>query len=230
MAGLAMYAELIPLPYKRKHVMTKGFWEPVALVAAIVCGTVIASGQSAEVKDLRVGKLLVAARDLADPNFAESVVLLIHYDEQGAIGLMINHRTRAPISRILQDLNVAKHGSDPIYIGGPVEMPKVFGLFKSQKKPDEGTSILSGVYFAASKALLEKALAASSSSGDLRLYLGYCGWAGGQLENEVRQGGWWIFEANAGVVFDPDPGSVWSRLIARTELEIAETQPFGRDG
>jgi len=172
--------------------------------------------------------LLVAARDLADPNFAESVVLLIQYDQRGAFGLIINHRTQAPISRLLQDLNAGKRASDPIYIGGPVEMARVFGLFKSQKKPDEGTSVLSGVYLVASKALLEKALAASSSSGDLRLYLGYCGWGGGQLENEVRQGGWWIFEADAGLVFDPDPGSVWSRLIARTEQQIAGTQSRGK--
>ena len=210
--------------------MTKGLWGPVALVAAIMCGTIIASGQSADVKALGVRKLLVASRGLADPNFAESVVLLIQYDQRGAFGLIINHRTQAPISRLLQDLNAAKHGADPIYIGGPVEMARVFGLFKSPKRPDEGTSVLSGVYLAVSKALLEKALAASSGPGDLRLYLGYCGWGGGQLENEVRLGGWWIFEANAGVVFDPDPGSVWSRLIARTEQEIAETQSRTRAG
>jgi len=200
---------------------------PVALVAAVVCGTPITWGQSTQVKDLGVGKLLVSSRDLADPNFAESVVLLIQYDPQGSVGLMINHRTRAPISRIIQNLDARKHGSDPIYIGGPVEMTAVFGLFRSRKRPDEGTPVLSEVYLASSKALLEKTLAATPGPSDLRIYLGYCGWAGGQLEFEVRQGGWWIFEANAGVVFDSDPGSVWSRLIARTELQIAQTEPVG---
>ena len=200
------------------------FWSPVALAAAVVCGAVIASGQATEVKDLGVGKLLVSSRDLSDPNFAESVVLLIRYDEQGTLGLMINRRTRAPISRIIQNLDTGKYKSDPIYIGGPVEMTAVFGLFRSRKKPDEGTSVLREVYLVSSKALLEKTLAATSGPSDLRLYVGYCGWAGGQLENEVRQRGWWIFDASAGVVFDPDPGSVWSRLIARTEEQIAETQ------
>ncbi len=199
-------------------------WSPVALAAAVVCGTVIASGQSTQVKDLGVGKLLVSSRDLSDPNFAESVVLLIHYDQQGTLGLMINHRTRVPISRTIQDLDTGKHGSDPIYIGGPVQMNAVFGLFRSRKKPDEGASVLSEVYLVSSKALLEKTLAAISGPSDLRLYLGYCGWAAGQLENEVRGGGWWILDANAGVVFDPDPRSLWSRLIARTQQQIAETE------
>ena len=207
--------------------ITKGFWRPVALAAAIVCGTLIASGQSTKVKDLGLGKLLVSSRDLSDPNFAESVVLLIQYDQQGTVGLMINRRTRAPVSRMFQNLDTGKHGADPIYVGGPVEMTAVLGLFRSRKRPDEGTAVLSEVYLVSSKPLLEKTLTATAGPSDLRLYLGYCGWAGGQLENEVRQGGWWIFEANAGLVFDPDPGSVWSRLIARTELQIAKTGPVG---
>jgi putative transcriptional regulator len=206
--------------------MITRFWGPVTL-AAVVCGTVIAAGQANQVKDLRVGKLLVSARDLADPNFAESVVLLVQYNQEGTVGLMINHRTRASVSRIIQDLDTGKHGSDPIYIGGPVELNAVLGLFRSRKRPDEGTSVLSEVYLVSSKTLLEKALSATPGPTDLRLYVGYCGWAGGQLENEVRQGGWWIFDANAGLVFDPDPGSVWSRLIARTEQQIAETEQVG---
>jgi putative transcriptional regulator len=208
-------------------VIMKGFWRPVALAAAIVGGTLIASGQSTKVKDLGLGKLLVSSRDLSDPNFAESVVLLIQYDQQGTVGLMINRRTRAPVSRMFQNLDTGKHGADPIYVGGPVEMTAALGLFRSRKRPDEGTALLSEVYLVSSKPLLEKTLTATAGPSDLRLYLGYCGWAGGQLENEVRQGGWWIFEANAGVVFDPDPGSVWSRLIARTELQIAKTGPVG---
>ena len=208
--------------------MMRGFWGPVALAAAIMCRTVVASGQSTRVKDLGVGKLLVSSRDLSDPNFAESVVLLIQYNQQGTVGLMINHRTRASISSLIQNLDTGKHGSDPIYIGGPVEMAAVLGLFRSRKKPDEGTSVLSEVYLVSGKALLQKTLAGTSGSTDLRLYLGYCGWAGGQLEYEVRQGGWWIFDANAGLVFDPDPSSVWSRLIARTEQQIVKTGSWPR--
>jgi putative AlgH/UPF0301 family transcriptional regulator len=203
------------------------FWGPVVLAAMGICGTAIASGPSTDVKDLGIGKLLVSSRGLADPNFVESVVLVIQYDQQGTVGLTINRRTRAPISRVFQDLNTAKDRSDPIYIGGPVEMTAVFGLFRSRKKPDGSASVLSEVYLLSSKAALEKALATSSGPGDFRLYLGYCGWAAGQLENELRRGGWWIVDGKAGLVFDPDPGSVWSRLIAQTEQQIAETELVG---
>jgi putative transcriptional regulator len=204
--------------------MVTKFLPPVAFAAMVLYGTVIASGQSTDVKDLGVGKLLVSARGLADPNFAESVVLLIHYDKEGTVGLMINRRTQATVSRIIQNLDTGKHGADPVYIGGPVGMTAVFGLFRSRKKPEEGTSVLSEVYLVSTKALLDKTLAAAPGPSDLRLYLGYCGWAAGQLENEVRRGGWWIFDANVGVVFDPNPGSVWFRFIARTERQMVENR------
>jgi putative transcriptional regulator len=202
---------------------------PVALAAAAALyGTAIAAGQSTSAGDLGVGKLLVSSRGLGDPAFAESVVVLIQYDQHGAVGLMINRRTQAPLSRVLKDVDTAKRGSDLIYIGGPVELDAVLALLRSKQKPDEAASVLGEVYLVSTKPALEKALAASSRSGDLRVYLGYCGWDSGQLENEVRLGGWWIFDPDASVVFDPYPNSLWSRLIARTEQQIVEATPGAR--
>ena len=198
----------------------------LAAVAAL-CSTTMAVGQSTSVDDLGVGKLLVSSKGLGDPAFAESVVLLIQHDQHGAVGLMINRRTQAPISHILKDIDTSKRGADPIYFGGPVELDAVFALLKSQKKPDDATAVIGQVYLVSAKSPLEKALAAGSGDGDVRVYLGYCGWDGGQLENEVKLGGWWIFDASAGVVFDPHPDSVWSRLITRTESQIAEVRPDG---
>src|SRR5436189_3981390 len=45
------------------------------------------AAQSTRLKDLSPGKLLVASRDLGDPNFAHTVVLLVHLDEDGVVGL-----------------------------------------------------------------------------------------------------------------------------------------------
>ena len=71
-------------------------------------------------KNLGVGKLLVASRGLGDPHFAGTVILLVHYDENGVVGLILNRRTDVPLSQVL-DLKAAKDRSDPVYLGGPVE-------------------------------------------------------------------------------------------------------------
>ncbi len=193
--------------------------------AATLLAAPLASAQSTSAGDLGVGKLLVSARGLGDPNFAETVVLLVQYDQHGALGLMINRRTEATVSRVLKDVDTAKRGSDPIYIGGPVELDTVLALFKSEKKPDEAASVSGDIYLVTAKSPLEKALAASTGGADLRIYLGYCGWDAGQLENEMRLGGWWIFDGNDGAVFDSHPDSLWSRYISRTEQEVVELRP-----
>ena len=53
-------------------------------------------------KDLAVGKLLVASRNLDDPNFAKTVILLVHSDDQDVVGIILNRRTNLTISRVLE--------------------------------------------------------------------------------------------------------------------------------
>jgi putative transcriptional regulator len=94
--------------------------------------------QSQNPEDLSAGKLLVASRALADPNFAETVVLLVRCDAEGVVGLILNRRTNIPLSRVLEQFESAKDRSDPAYLGGPVETPAVFALLRSTAKLDGG--------------------------------------------------------------------------------------------
>jgi putative transcriptional regulator len=193
----------------------------LSIAIAALCGGSVASAQSARESDLGIGKILVASRDLSDPAFAESVILVIHYDEGGTVGLMVNRRTEVPISRALRELKIGGDRSDPVYRGGPVESANVLALLRSRVQPDDAAPVFGDVYLVSTKALLEKTLAKGAGPGEFRVYLGYCGWSRGQLENEVRQGSWQIFNRSADMVFDPDPKSLWRRLIARVEQNVA---------
>jgi len=172
-------------------------------------------------EDLAVGKLLVTPREAPDPSFAESVILLVHYDRESAVGLMINRRTTVPLSRALRDLKGAGLRSDPAYIGGPVETDTAMAMLRSSNKPDSGVEVLNKIFLIPSRTAVEKALASAKSGEDLRIYVGYCGWGPGQLDNETRLGAWYILNADAALVFDPNPDTVWSRLIARSESRVA---------
>jgi len=175
--------------------------------------------------DLGVGKLLVASRDLADPIFAKTVILLVHYDAEGVLGLMLNRRTDIPLSRVLDQFKAAKNRSDLVYLGGPVETPAAFALFRSRTKVDGADPILNGVYFINTKTLFEKVISARPKPGVLHVYLGYAGWTNKQLQNEVQVGAWFIFQADTQAVFDSDPNSLWRQMIQKTELKLAESEP-----
>ncbi len=171
---------------------------------------------------LMPGTFLVASRDLADPNFVHTVVLLVRYDEEnGALGLVINRQSEVPLSRVFAELKEAKDRMDPIYIGGPVEEGSVLALLKADAKPKDADRVFGDVYLISSKALLEKTLASGTEADRFHAYLGYAGWAREQLEREVELGAWHVMPAEASSVFHSDPDSVWQRLIRRTEMRIA---------
>ncbi len=185
--------------------------------------------QSKNADDLGVGKLLVASRNLDDPNFAQTVLLLVHYDAQGVVGLILNRRTNLPLSRAFEGLKAAKDRSDPVYLGGPLETPAAFPLLQSLTKVEGAEHIFGGVYLISTKALLEKTIAARTDPSMFRVYLGYAGWTREQLRMEVQLGSWFIFQADARTVFNSNPDSLWSQMISQTELKSATIEPAEAD-
>ena len=167
-----------------------------------------------------VGRVLVASEKLGDPNFRESVVLIIRFDsEKGTLGLMINRRSKVPISRIFPDLNVVK--ADLVYLGGPVELATVQALLRSPSKSGDMVHILGDVYATGSKDIIEKSISAGVEPSKFHLYLGYAGWAPGQLEAEMELGAWSVLRTSPNEVFDEDPDSLWTRLSRKAESQIA---------
>jgi putative AlgH/UPF0301 family transcriptional regulator len=181
--------------------------------------------QSKNARNLGPGKLLVATRNLGDPHFAKTVILLVRYDGEGVVGLILNRRTDVPISRALESVKAAKDRSDPVYFGGPLETSAVFALFESSAKLEGAEPIFGGVYLITSKPLFEQTISARPDPGVFHVYVGYAGWNQDQLQREVELGAWFIFPGEAGTVFNADPDSLWPEMIRKTELQLARSEP-----
>jgi putative AlgH/UPF0301 family transcriptional regulator len=182
--------------------------------------------QSKDTKSLGAGKLLVASRDLGDPNFAETVILLVHYDTQGVLGLVLNRRTELPLSRVLKDLKAAQNRSDPVYLGGPVDTPSVFALYQSPAKIEGADHVFDNVYLISAKPVFEQTMLARPGPNIFHVYLGYAGWNTDQLQREVELGSWFIFPPDASTVFSSDPDSMWPQMIRKTEMKFAGSGPL----
>ncbi len=180
--------------------------------------------QSKNADELGVGRLLVASRDLADPHFAKTVVLLVHYDAKGVVGLILNRRTDIPLSHGFKG---AKDRSDPVYLGGPVGAPKVFALLQSPAKVEGAEHVFGGVYLISDKTLFDQTLSSKPDPGAFRVYLGCAGWEVDQLRREVELGSWFIFPADMNTVFTANPDLLWSEMIRQTEMNLAGNEPAG---
>ena len=194
-------------------------------LAALTAGLLLASGncyaQSTRVEDLAQGKIIITPRDAPDPHFSNSVIVLARYGRTGALGLMLHYKSDLTVQQALKGFKGAEKRTDPVFVGGPVELPAILALLRSKSPAASGDHVTGDLYLLVSRPGIEVALTDGGAASDLRLYIGYSGWGPGQLESEVRRHGWFIFDYDEDTVFDKHPDTIWNRLIAKTERRLA---------
>jgi putative transcriptional regulator len=176
----------------------------------------------AAVDALAAGKLLVAARRLPDPNFGNAVILLAEFNAEGAVGLVVNRRSDVTVAQVFPHVTPTLASAGQAFLGGPVDKTRAMALLRASASPAGARHIFDGVYLLTLRETVESAVTSNAAPGRLRVYLGYAGWAPGQLEAETAEGVWHVLAGDADAVFDPDPSSTWQRQIARTEVISAE--------
>jgi putative transcriptional regulator len=180
--------------------------------------------QSKNPELLGVGKILVASRNLGDPNFAQTVILLVQYDAGGVVGLILNRRSKLRVSSVLGDFQNGKDRSEPVYFGGPVDSQQIRALRKSSAKVEGATQICPGVYQIATKAQLEQTLNDRAAPKAFHVYLGYAGWHVDQLQKETELGAWFVFPGDAETIFKSEPDLLWPQMIRKTEMQMARNE------
>lgn len=169
------------------------------------------------VRELARGKLLLAARNLPDPNFAETLVLLADFSPEAAMGLIVNRPTDYPLAQLLPHADERRTRGMTLFFGGPVAERGVLGLLRSAAAGRAPRHVVKDVYLINTREGFDEALASGAGAERFRVYVGYAGWGAGQLERETAQGSWHVLDGEGEIVFDPDPESLWQRQIRRVE-------------
>jgi putative transcriptional regulator len=158
------------------------------------------------------GKFLVARREMRDPNFAKTVVLLLDYGAEGALGLVINRPSHLQVSSLSSEIEELASRTDPIYVGGPVPAESLFVVFSADEPPGDSEAVFDRVHVTRSAEVL-RSLAGGDEPGVFRVIAGYAGWGPAQLDNEIARGDWHVIEADEGSVFTNAPDEVWEALV-----------------
>ena len=169
------------------------------------------------VKELATGKILIAQRDLPDPNFTKTVVLIVELNNEGTVGLILNRRSDITLASVFKRMKPQESSAPVFYFGGPVQIDGVIGLLRADTGPKDTHHVFGDVYVTSGREPLEDMVAAGGDPSRFRAYLGYAGWSPGQLERETAQGSWRVLKSVAGTVFDSNPDTLWDRLINQTE-------------
>jgi putative transcriptional regulator len=165
------------------------------------------------------GRLLVAAPPLVDPNFDGSVVLLLEHGDDGALGIVVNRPTDATLASVLPEWRA--HASAPavVFSGGPVAPEAVIALARGGHESAPGWVPVLGevgtVDIGRDPVELEFGL------DDLRVFVGYSGWAPGQLEAELAQEAWFVVALERADPFSARPEQLWRDVLRRQRGRVA---------
>ena len=172
-----------------------------------ICCCVIPDDSTADEKPA-TGKLLVATDEVRGSSFFHTVILLLHYDESGALGLVINRPTEATPDELLPELEGIEDYAGMTYWGGPVRLATMRALHRTDSPTEDEIFVLDKVY----QMPLDKLPTGEKNQQNLRFFVGYTGWSPGQLDREILFGSWDIIQATEETVFTADPDTIWETL------------------
>ncbi|MHB1475576.1 MAG: YqgE/AlgH family protein [Dermatophilaceae bacterium] len=180
--------------------------------------------------DYFTGKLLVATPRTVGEVFGRSVVLVLQHDEGGAQGVVLNRPMVAPVSAVLPHWH--EYVTDPpkVFQGGPVALDSALGLVTVPGDKEEepmGVRLLFGGIGLVDLDI--PPIVVMPEVAGLRIFAGYAGWSAGQLDDEIRAGGWYVVEAEARDAFTAEPEALWSTVLRRQRGNLALVASFPDD-
>jgi putative transcriptional regulator len=162
------------------------------------------------------GKLLLAMPGMADPRFERAVIALCAHDENGAVGIGIGHKRAGLRFRgLLQQVDIDP-GEAPdcaVHHGGPVEPGRGFILHSTDWGGQDSLQVNGpdGAVFAMTGTIdVLKAIAEGKGPSQWIAALGYAGWGGGQLEEEMTRHGWFAADGSESILFDTPTDERWA--------------------
>jgi putative transcriptional regulator len=178
------------------------------------------------------GRLIVANPLLPDPNFDRTVVMLLAYGEEGALGVVLNRPSDTTLAAPLPRWEPLAASPAVVFVGGPVQHQAVICLGRAlghpaAAVPPQGWSAVLPDVGTIDLDLNPDELQASLSQ--VRVFAGYAGWTAGQLEAEIGAGAWWILDALPEDAFCDEPEELWKRVLRRQGGSLALVASYPDD-
>jgi putative transcriptional regulator len=170
---------------------------------------------------LAAGMLLVATPVLLDPNFSETVVLLLDVDEDGVLGVVLNRPSPVAVAEVLGQWGAAVDEPNVLFQGGPVgtDAALALALLRDPADVPVGFRAVRGTLGLLDLDTPTELL--TGSLAGLRIFAGYAGWGPGQLEDEVEDGSWYVVPGEALDAFRGDTAALRRDVLRRQPGELA---------
>lgn len=172
------------------------------------------------------GKLLLASPSMADPRFHRAVIFICAHDENGAMGLMINHSLIGlKLEQLLEQFGVVsdikldiEKLNMPVLNGGPVDTARGFFLHSNDFSKKDTICIDDSFCITGTLEALKEIISGDGPS-DILFILGYAGWEAGQLEQELGSNSWLVVESDSDLIFKTSTNDKWQLAVEKLGID-----------
>nr|WP_163932770.1 YqgE/AlgH family protein [Paraferrimonas sp. SM1919] len=170
---------------------------------------------------------LIAMPSLDESYFKRSVVYIFEHDDQGAMGLVVNHPIGLKSDSLLRQMKLKDESfklkyNPEVMAGGPVSQERGFVLHDNSKENnwDSTIKLSDELSITTSKDILQS-LGEEHSPEKFIIALGYSGWSEGQLEQELLDNTWLTVKADADIIFNQDINKSWQAATRSLGIDPA---------
>jgi len=157
------------------------------------------------------GSVLIAEPFLAGSYFNRSIIILASFNENGAVGFILNKKVDFPVEDIFVDF---PDFDAEIHIGGPVGTDSVYFIHTLGDIIPESIHIRENMYwggdFEALKLQIKLGLV---DPKQVRFFLGYSGWEPGQLEEEIKENSWLVADISQEELMSINENAMWAESV-----------------
>jgi putative transcriptional regulator len=175
------------------------------------------------------GRLLVATPPLGDPNFDRTVVYVLEHADVGAVGVVINRLDdlvddavdlgEALALAALSEWRPLLAEPAVVFLGGPVGDDSLIALARGVGRSEEAWGSVTETIGTVDLSMSPDEVAERIDI--VRIFRGYAGWAGGQLDAEIDAGAWMVFDATDDDLFTSTPEDLWRTVVRRQGGRLA---------
>ena len=157
------------------------------------------------------GKILLAEPFMFDMNFKRAAILLCEHNKEGSLGFILNKRLEMQINQLIADF---PEFDSEVFYGGPVATDTIHYVHNLGHLLDDSQYVSDGVFwggdFEKLKALIREQMI---KPDDIRFFVGYSGWSGGQLHDEFQHGSWVMADMDSNYLFKTEPEELWQQVM-----------------
>jgi len=178
-------------------------------------------------KNPQSGDLLISEPFLQDENFVRSVILLCENNELGTFGLVLN---KLSILRLSDLINIPTVDHD-VFVGGPVEQNTLHFIYYGNQLIEGSIALGKNLWWGGDFNELKAKLAHNELDLNyFRFFLGYSGWAEGQLKEELEIETWIVGHLEESEhIFTSAPNELWKIILKNMGGEFQQLANYPID-